>query len=137
MTDRVLKFVTPLSTAQCVAQFQESISQSQGLASKMGGVAARIKGGSGLEFYAPTDPLDFGVPDTDPCTAAIGALVPRALNGARGNCTNVQMQVWERGDSREVVVVASAGFTGVAHISKILGQFETDFGPHVSGPIHS
>lgn len=119
---------TRLAIRECGATFEKAARQAQGIGSKMAGLGARIKGGrNDLEFYTPDDNSPFATLDDDAPDFSVGVHVPRFYGGAIGNATNVQMQVWDRGSEREVLVISNYPVGGGTHAGQIIKKLVAAF----------
>lgn len=114
-----------MSTKECAEAFRSAVT-SQGKGSKMAGFLANARGvgSSGPEFYTPNDSSPFSEFDTDSPAFVVGARVPQFRGGAAGWTTDVQMRVWDRGQVREVSLVAD-GNEAKQNLEKIAAAFHS------------
>jgi hypothetical protein len=128
MGEKTARIETALTVRQCAALFQASPKQLMSGAARFQGYAAKLAGGNfTADFFKPTDASPFAALNDDAPAFAVGTFI---RNGASApNPTELHMYVWDRGSSREVVLIAGHGLmTGAVHARKIVrgltGMFE-------------
>lgn len=119
MSEKAVNFTTSLSVKECGQGFESGIRNGRGLSSRIGGLTAMLIGGQSLNFYTPQDDSPFAALNDDPPAFSVGVAVPKAY-GAHQHGTNVHMQVWDRGDHRDVALWAHHSLTGGAHANQLI-----------------
>lgn len=120
MGEKTARIETMLTVKQCAALFQSSPKQLMSGAAKFQGVAAKLAGGNfTADFFEPKDRSPFAALNDDPPAFAAGTFIRNGVSAA--NPTELHMYVWDRGSSREVVVIAGHGLmTGAVHAKKLV-----------------
>jgi hypothetical protein len=114
-----VEFQTSLNVRECAARFKSGIEGGRGASAWIGGGIAKVMGGETLTWYTPEDRSPFAQLNDNPPTFSIGVGVPK-MQGAHQHGTGVHMYVWERGNHRDVALVAHHSLAGGMHASKLL-----------------
>ncbi len=123
-----MKIVTTGMTSQLpirslAALFQLAAKESRGKASMLG----KLAGGPGIVFFKPEEDGVFGGLDEDAEDFCVGVHIPRLTGGRNDPVRTVQMQVWDRGNVREVLLLTGRGVTGVGGAQRVLRSFTNTF----------
>lgn len=118
---------TSMTVSQCGELFKRASRDARGFGSKVGGLAAKVRGRDQSGFFTPTSDSPFDALDGDKPAFSVGVLIPRMLNGGDGAVTAVHMYVWDRGDAREERLVSPHGITGGMHASSVLERVTAAF----------
>lgn len=98
---------TQLDTRDLAEIFQETTQEIYGIGGKLGSFKRIIKGqaSTSIEYYTPRDDSPFSSLDTDKATFTVGVSIPKFSSTGGGDVT-LHMYVWDRGDHREVELLA-------------------------------
>lgn len=119
MGEKQLEFKTSLSVKACGMGFEAGIKEGRGASAMIGGFTAKLMGGETLTWYTPQDNSPFAPLNDDSPAFTVGVSVPK-LRGAHTNGSNVHMDVWDRGEHREVVLWAHHSLAGGSHATKLI-----------------
>ena len=124
-------FTTSLTVAQCGAAFRGAGDTARGgLKSKVArGIATSVYDvpGEMANGYFELDDGPFAAVSEDPPAFSVGTHILKFVGGGAGEGTTLQMYVWDRGDHREVTLIALHKLTGGKRASRYLGKFLTAF----------
>ena len=119
MGEKTVEIQTSLSVKECGERFQSGIVDGRGLSARLGDITAKLMGGESLTWYTPEDDSPFAALNDDRPHFSVGVAVPKA-QGAHMHGTNVHMYVWDRGDHRDVLLLAHHSLAGGAHANQLL-----------------
>jgi hypothetical protein len=123
MSQKGIVFTTKLSLAECANLFQQTGNSLRGVRGRLLEAGAMLAGHSDRTgFYTPTFDSPFsrieGVPDF-----AVGVNILKFNAGAQGNGTHVHMYVDDRGEHRDVQLVAKHGLLDASRSARMVRKF--------------
>lgn len=121
------QFVTRLTVEECKSAFRSGATSSRGAMAKIGGLAAKLKGNDKGGFFTPEFNSPFGFGEDGPPSFTVGVWIERFSGGAQGAGYCVQMHVWDKGEIRQVELVAPHGVTEVLKPKQLVKKFTESF----------
>lgn len=115
---------------KALGQTFRSVTQSMyGMGQKVGSFARTFSGygATKMEYFTPTKDSPFDALDDDPVAFSVGVSIPK-FSGTGGGVVTLHLYVWDRGSSREVLLVSphtsTTGHSAKKALSKVLGSFQ-------------
>ena len=127
MGEKTANISTSMTVKECADLFRSSPPKLMSGTAKLQGLFAKASGGVfTADFFTPRDTGPFAGLEEDPPTFTAGTFI---RNGAAAaNPTELHMYVWDRGDQRQVAVVADHGLmTGAVHAKRLVTQLADMF----------
>ena len=114
MPEKEAHISTSLTVQECIPVFESAVKASRGVGSRLGGMAAHIKGNVNSGAFDPP------IVSADPPTFKMGIFVPKASGGGLGNGTAVCLYVWDEHDRRLVTIRSPHSVAGLYQASKLV-----------------
>jgi hypothetical protein len=120
MSQKGIVFTTKLTVADCANLFRQTGDSLRGVRGRLLEATAAVAGNSDRTgYYTPSFDSPFarvgGVPDF-----AVGVNILKFNAGAQGNGTHVHMYVDDRGDHRDVQIVAKHGLLDASRSARMV-----------------
>jgi hypothetical protein len=108
---------------ECAAAFEQAASSALDLTAKFQGAVAMLAGGKFTgDFYSPDNSSPFASLDDDPPDFSVGVeLRNRGLNSQMW--TPIEMFLWQRQETTDVVLTAAYAFGGAKRAERLLEHF--------------